>query len=124
MQSYDDNRSGQIPRPELSYLCKMIMRRAIPYYKPGGKLCFFAKADLGAWLTRVKVKSQSEIDSEGHAIVSTEKAASEFANHSDTGIRIIAICMLCVFVARHCRDHLYQQELGNKKSNKNHNINV
>ena len=47
-----------------SYLYKMMMRRAIPYYKPGGKLCFFAKADLDAWLTRVRVKSQSEIDSE------------------------------------------------------------
>lgn len=47
-----------------SYLYKMMMLRAIPYYKPGGKLCFFAKADLDAWLTRVRVKSQSEIDSE------------------------------------------------------------
>lgn len=26
-----------------SYLYKMMMRRAIPYYKPGGKLCYFAK---------------------------------------------------------------------------------
>ena len=26
-----------------SYLYKMMMRRAIPYYKPNGKLCFFAK---------------------------------------------------------------------------------
>ena len=51
---------GLIP----SYLYKLMMRRAIPYYKPGGKLCFFAKADLDAWLTRVRVKSQSEIDSE------------------------------------------------------------
>ena len=47
-----------------SYLYKLMMRRAIPYSKPGGKLCFFAKADLDAWLTRVRVKSQSEIDSE------------------------------------------------------------
>ena len=43
---------------------KMMMRRAIPYYKPGGKLCFFAKEDLDAWLKRVRVKSQDEIDSE------------------------------------------------------------
>ena len=42
----------------------MMMRRAIPYYKPGGKLCFFAKEDLDAWLKRVRVKSQDEIDSE------------------------------------------------------------
>ena len=36
-----------------SYLYKMMMRRAIPYYKPNGKLCFFAKEDLDAWLKRV-----------------------------------------------------------------------
>ena len=66
-----------------SYLYKMMMRRAIPYYKPNGKLChasrsslakkhslpngklcFFAKEDLDAWLKRVRVKSQDEIDSE------------------------------------------------------------
>ena len=35
-----------------SYLYKMMMRRAVPYYKPGGKLCFFAKEDLDAWLKR------------------------------------------------------------------------
>ena len=45
-----------------SYLYKMMMRRAIPYYKPGGKLCFFAKEDLDAWM--IRVKSQEEIDSE------------------------------------------------------------
>ena len=47
-----------------SYLYKMMMRRAIPYYKPNGKLCFIANADLDAWLKRVRVKSQDEIDSE------------------------------------------------------------
>ncbi len=47
-----------------SYLYKMMMRRAIPYYKPGGKLCFFAKEDLDAWLTSIRIKSQSEIESE------------------------------------------------------------
>ena len=47
-----------------SYFYKMMMRRAIPYYKLGGKLCFFAKEDLDAWMKRVRVKSQDEIDSE------------------------------------------------------------
>ena len=36
-----------------SYLYKMMMRRAIPY-----------KEDLDAWMKRVRVKSQDEIDSE------------------------------------------------------------
>ncbi len=56
------------------YLRKMMMRRAIPYYKPGGKLCYFAKEDLDAWLKRVRVKSQGEIDSEASRyLVAREK---------------------------------------------------
>ena len=47
-----------------SYLYKMMMRRAIPYYKPGGKLCFFSRDDLDAWLTSIRIKSQKEIESE------------------------------------------------------------
>lgn len=47
-----------------SYLYKLMMRRAIPYYKPNGKLCFFSKADLDTWLTNIRVKSQTEIDSD------------------------------------------------------------
>lgn len=56
-----------------SYLYKMMMRRAIPYYKPGGKLCFFSREDLDAWLTNIRIKSQSEIESEAaRYIVSRE----------------------------------------------------
>ncbi len=59
-----------------SYLYKMMMRCAIPYYKPGGKLCFFAKEDLDAWMKRIRVQSQDEIDSEAsHYLVSREKDA-------------------------------------------------
>ncbi len=47
-----------------SYLYKMMMRRTIPYYKPGGKLCFFSREDLDTWLTSIRIKSQSEIESE------------------------------------------------------------
>lgn len=47
-----------------SYLYKLMMRRAIPYYKPNGKLCFFSKDDLDAWLTNIRVKTQVEIDTE------------------------------------------------------------
>lgn len=46
---------------KLSYLYKQMMRRAIPYYKPNGKQCFFSKEDLDAWMTNIRVKSQTEI---------------------------------------------------------------
>ena len=49
---------------KLSYFRKLMMRRVIPMYKPCGKLCFFAREDLDAWLKRVRVKSQDEINSE------------------------------------------------------------
>ncbi len=52
-----------------SYLYKMMMWRAIPYYKPGGKLCFFKQDDLDTWLTRCRVKSQDEIDAEAAAYI-------------------------------------------------------
>ncbi|MBS5527395.1 MAG: helix-turn-helix domain-containing protein [Prevotella sp.] len=47
-----------------SYLYKMTMRRAIPYYKPGGKIIFFSKEDLDQWLTSVRVSSQNEIEAQ------------------------------------------------------------
>ena len=47
-----------------SYLYKMMMRRG-----------FFAKEDLDAWLKRVRVKSQDEIDSEAMGyLVSRERS--------------------------------------------------
>ena len=39
-----------------------MMRRVIPYYKPNGKLCFFDKAKLEAWMKNVRVASQAELD--------------------------------------------------------------
>ena len=65
--------AGRYVGLEPSYLYKMMMRRAIPYYKPGGKLCFFAKEDLDAWMKRVRVKSQDEIDSEAARYLATHE---------------------------------------------------
>lgn len=57
-----------------SYLYKLMMRRAIPYYKPNGKLCFFSKADLDTWLTNIRVRSQAEIDNEAAQYLVTRRA--------------------------------------------------
>lgn len=56
-----------------SYLYKMMMQRAIPYYKPGGKLCFFSREDLDAWLTSIRIKSQSEIESEAARYIASRE---------------------------------------------------
>ena len=45
-----------------SYLMKLMMKKAIPYYKPNGKLCYFDEADLDHWLRRVRIPSEEELD--------------------------------------------------------------
>ena len=54
---------------KVSYLHKLMMRRVIPYYKPNGKLCFFDKADLEAWMRNVRVASHTEIDQQAQAYI-------------------------------------------------------
>ena len=49
---------------KLSYFRKLMMHRVIPMYKPSGKLCFFKKEDLDAFLTGVRISSQEEIAEE------------------------------------------------------------
>lgn len=53
---------------KVSYLHKLMMRRVIPYYKPNGKLCFFDKADLEAWLKNIRVASQTELDQQTYIV--------------------------------------------------------
>ena len=57
----------------LSYFRKLMMRRTIPMYKPCGKLCFFKKEDLDAFLTGVRVSSQEEIDREADRYLAGRK---------------------------------------------------
>ena len=54
---------------KVSYLHKLMMRRVIPYYKPNGKLCFFDKAELEAWLKNVRIASQTELDQQAQAYI-------------------------------------------------------
>ena len=57
----------------LSYFRKMMMRRVIPMYKPSGKLCFFDPDDLDAYLTSIRISSQSEIDSEAERYLANNR---------------------------------------------------
>lgn len=54
---------------KVSYLYKLMMRRVIPYYKPGGKLCYFDREDLDKWLRSVRVASDEEIESQAQAYI-------------------------------------------------------
>ena len=58
---------------KISYLHKLMMRHAIPYYKPMGKLCFFSQADLDHWLTCNRIASQKEIEQQAQQYLSTKR---------------------------------------------------
>lgn len=44
-----------------SYIYKLTSARAIPHFKPTGKMCFFKRKDLDAWMLSNPVASQEEI---------------------------------------------------------------
>ena len=58
---------------KISYLNKLMMRHAIPYYKPNNKLCFFSPADLDHWLTCNRIASQEEIEQQAQQYLSTKR---------------------------------------------------
>ena len=45
-----------------SYLYKLTMRREIPHYKPLGKMCYFNRRELEAWLQSGRVATTTEIN--------------------------------------------------------------
>lgn len=44
-----------------SYLYKLTMRGAIPHYKPMGKMCYFDRAEVEAWLHTNRAATATEI---------------------------------------------------------------
>ena len=50
-----------------SYLYKLTMRRQIPHFKPLGKMCYFNRKELEAWLQRNRVATMDEIEMEAQA---------------------------------------------------------
>jgi excisionase family DNA binding protein len=43
-----------------SYLYKLTSAQKIPYYKPTGKLCYFNRAELTAWLLQNRIQTTEE----------------------------------------------------------------
>lgn len=44
-----------------SYLYKLTGKQEIPHYKPMGKMCYFNRQELEAWLQRNRVATDEEI---------------------------------------------------------------
>jgi excisionase family DNA binding protein len=47
-----------------SMLYKMTHTNEIPFYKPGGKILYFKRAELMDWMSQYRVKTRSEIEKE------------------------------------------------------------
>ena len=44
-----------------SYLYKLTSGQKIPHYKPSGKLCYFNREELQAWLLQNRISTSDEI---------------------------------------------------------------
>lgn len=51
------------------YIYRLVSERAIPFFKGGGKMNFFKRDDVNAWLLQNRVSSQSEIAATAAAYV-------------------------------------------------------
>lgn len=56
-----------------SCLYKMTSQKIVPHYKPNGKMIFFDREELEAYLLSVRVKPQSEIEEAASTYVVTGK---------------------------------------------------
>ena len=45
-----------------SQLYKLTSKKKIPHYKPTGKICYFKRSEVDAWLTSNPVATESELN--------------------------------------------------------------
>jgi excisionase family DNA binding protein len=56
-----------------SHLYKLVCYKKIPHFKPGGKLTYFEKSELEAWLLQHRVKTTDEVEQEAATYCLTGK---------------------------------------------------
>ena len=56
-----------------SYLYKLTSAQMIPHYKPQGKIIYFEKDALEAWLRQNPIKTQAQISQEASNYILTHK---------------------------------------------------
>lgn len=52
-----------------SYLYKLTSGNLIPHYKPQGKMLYFEREELEAWLRRNPIKTRTQIEAEAQQYV-------------------------------------------------------
>lgn len=60
-----------------SYLYKLTMNRAIPHYKPTGKMCYFKRTELDEWLTSNPVPTKERLDAQAMSYCMRNKILSK-----------------------------------------------
>ncbi len=50
-----------------SWLYKLTSTKQIPHYKPSGKLCYFDRVELDAWIKQNRVSTTDELQSEAQS---------------------------------------------------------
>lgn len=56
-----------------SYLYKLMASKAIPHYKPTGKICFFKRTELEDWLTTNPVATTADLTAAAQAYCMTKR---------------------------------------------------
>lgn len=56
-----------------SYLYKLTMTRRIPHYKPLGKMIYFNRAEIEAWLQQNRASTEEEISNKAAEYVLSHK---------------------------------------------------
>lgn len=56
-----------------SYVYKLTSTRAIPHYKPCGKMVFFNRQEVEAWLQRNRVSTAAEITGKAQVICNNSR---------------------------------------------------
>lgn len=59
-----------------SYLYKLTMRREIPHFKPLGKMCYFNRHEVEAWLQSNRVATTTEISEQANKYCSGKGGAA------------------------------------------------
>lgn len=60
-----------------SYLYKLTAGNLIPHYKPQGKMLFFERADLEAWLRQNPIKTQAQIEQEAQKYILSNRPSKK-----------------------------------------------
>ena len=54
-----------------SWVYKAVMERTIPHYKPNGKLVYFDKSEIEAWMKQNRIATAEEINQEAEKYMAT-----------------------------------------------------